>query len=373
LKNIISPQYFFRHMISPMESADQQFRQQKENYEHMTVGELCALAGEAYNLTDIGREALQAVIAERGIAVRLTLEPPPPAERPKDDEGLTILALHGWPANTEQARMTMGALSSAGIPSFLGPDNVMHLEEFQGRFDGTVNLKIRDVDQKRAFHALRSLSGDNTEEDPDQEMDYAFLSPKRHLVEGRDLELRERPAPPSAKSPEDGEGLINLGWRGGWPSDAERARLTMGALSSAGIPSFLGPDNVMHLEEFRGRFDGPVSLKIRDVDRKRAFIALDRAADASRRNSNKEKEEDPDEEKDYAILCPKCRSAMVVLEGPDTDLSESPPRDKFQWRCDACGYRWVDDGIVQEVPGGQAWPGEEFPSRDRDSSEERDR
>lgn len=345
-----------------MESVDQQLRQQKENYEHMTEGELCSLAEDAYDLTEIAREALQAVLSERGIAVRLKLEPPPPAERPEDDEGLTILALHGWPANAEQARLTMGALSAAGIPSFLGPDNVMHLEEFRGRFDGTVSLKIRDVDQKRASVALRARSGNNTEEEPEEEKAEVVL-------EGRDSELRDPPAPPPAEPPEDDEGLINLSWRGGWPCNAEHARLTMGALSAVGIPSFLGPDNVMHLEEFRGRFDGPVSLKIRDVDRKHAFIALDRAMDAAWWDNDKENEKDPDEEKDYAILCPKCRSAKVVMEGPDTDLSESPPRDKFQWSCDACGYQWVDEGIVQEVPGGQSWPGEEFPSRDGDSSE----
>jgi hypothetical protein len=210
----------------------------------MTEDELCALAEEAYDLTEVAREALQAVITERGFTVRLKLAPP---------------------------------------------------------------------------------------------------------------------APLSAEPPEDDEGLINIGYRG-WPADAENARLTMGALSAAGIPSFLGPDNVMHLEEFRGRFNGPVSLKIRDVDRNRALIALDRAADAGWWDNDKEKDDDPDEEKDYAILCPKCRSAKVVLEGRDTDdLAKSPPRDKLRWNCDACGHQWEDEGIVQEVAGGQSWPGEEFP------------
>jgi len=235
----------------PMESVDQQLLQLKENYEHMTEDELCALAEEAYDLTEIARDALQAVITERGFTVRLKMEPPEP------------------------------------------------------------------------------------------------------------------PAPPSAEPPEDDEGLINLGLRG-WPPDAEHARLTMGALSAAGIPSFLGPDNVMHLEEFRGRFNGPVSLKIRDVDRNRALHALSRAADEGWWDNDKEEEDDdPEEKKDYAILCPKCRSAKVVLEGRDTDdLEKSPPRDKLQWSCDACGHQWEDEGIVQEVAGGQSWPGEEFPSRD---------
>ena len=112
----------------------------------------------------------------------------------------------------------------------------------------------------------------------------------------------------------------------------------------------------MHLEEFRGRFNGPVSLKVRDVDRDRAVAALRRAL-AAAWGDNK----DPEEEKDYAILCPKCRSAKVVLEGRDSKLTEPPPTAKFQWRCDACGHQWVDEGILQEVAGGQSWPGEDLP------------
>jgi hypothetical protein len=108
----------------------------------------------------------------------------------------------------------------------------------------------------------------------------------------------------------------------------------------------------MHLEEFQGRFDGPVGLKIRDVDRDRTVATLRRAL-AAAWGDNK----DPDEEKNYAVLCPKCRSAKVILEGRDTDdLDKSPRRDKFQWSCDACGHQWVDDGILQEVAGGQSWP-----------------
>ena len=216
-----------------MESLDQQFWQLKENYERMTEGELYALAEKAYDLTEISREALQGVLSEKGIAVRLKLKPPSSAaERFEDDEGLIFLALHGWPATAEQVRKTMGALSAAGIPSFLGPDNVMHLEEFQGRFDGPVGLKIRDVDRDRTVATLRR------------------------------------------------------------------------ALAAA------WGDN-----------------------------------------------KDPDEEKNYAVLCPKCRSAKVILEGRDTDdPDKSPRRDKFQWSCDACGHQWVDDGILQEVAGGQSWP-----------------
>jgi hypothetical protein len=57
-----------------MESVDQQLRQLKENYEHMTEGELYALAEKAYDLTEIARKALQAVIAGKKLAIQLKLD-----------------------------------------------------------------------------------------------------------------------------------------------------------------------------------------------------------------------------------------------------------------------------------------------------------
>ncbi|MBZ5509123.1 MAG: hypothetical protein LAO78_26995 [Acidobacteriia bacterium] len=201
-----------------MESVDQQLRQLKEDYTRMTEGELAAIAERAYDLTEIAREALQAVITEKVIAVRLTLEPPG-AVPPED------LVIFSWPKSYEEIGHTTKTLAAAGIPSF-------------------------------------------------------------------------------------------------------------------------------------------ICLEVRADDEKRAHAALERAIDAEI------EEDDPEEKKEFAILCPKCRSPKVVLEGRDTDdLAKSPPRDKLQWSCDACGHQWVDDGILQEVAGGQSWPGEEFPSRDKGSSE----
>jgi hypothetical protein len=71
-----------------MESVDQQLRRQKENYAHMTEGELCALAENAYDLTEIARDALQAVITEKGLDLRLKLDPIAPL--PPEDEDLVV-------------------------------------------------------------------------------------------------------------------------------------------------------------------------------------------------------------------------------------------------------------------------------------------
>lgn len=195
-----------------MESLDQQFRQLKENYEHMTEGQLCALAEEAYDLTEIAREALQVVIMEKGVDIPLKMDP---LALPPEHEDLVIF---GWPRGAEAAGRAMKTLAAAGIPSFL-------------------SLEVRADDVERADAALYPV-----EEGDDQE----------------------------------------------------------------------------------GK-------------------------------------------KDYAVLCPKCHSAKIVLEGRDSKLADPSPTVKFQWSCDACGHRWVDDGIAQEAAGGQSWPGEEFPT-----SEEQD-
>ena len=193
-----------------MESLDQQFQQQKENYQHMSEGELYALAEKAYDLTEIAREALQAVISDRGITIQLKLDPPEPL-RPEDED----LVIFRREPNINETVWTMKALDAVGIPSFLC-------------------LEVRAADVKRAHAALERTIDEEFEEDDD----------------------------------------------------------------------------------------------------------------------------DPDEKKDYAILCPKCRSAKVVLDTAQT----GPPRDKFWWRCDACRHQWVDNGFVQEAAGGQSWPGEEFPA-----------
>ena len=189
-----------------MESVEQQWQQLKERYAQMTEDEVAALAQGASDLTEVAQEALQAVIAERGLDIQLKMEPP---------------------------------------------------EQLRGH-------------------------------------------------------------------PPEGEELVILGWA----EDAEQAGRVMEALTAAGISSFL-------------------NVEVREGDLKRAHAALEHAFE----------DEDTEEEKDYAVLCPKCRSGAVVLE--ERDPSSTAP---FHWHCDACGHQWVDEGIEQEVPGGQSWPGEEFPS-----------
>jgi DNA-directed RNA polymerase subunit RPC12/RpoP len=149
------------------------------------------------------------------------------------------------------------------------------------------------------------------------------------MEKGVDIWLKMDPLAPLPREDED---LVIFTL----PPSAKDAWSTMKTLAAAGIPSFL-------------------SLEVRADDVKRAHAALEHATDEEVKEAN------PDN-KDYAILCPQCHSAKVVLKGRTSTMEVSPLGVKFQWSCDTCGHQWVDNGWVQEVAGGQSWPGEEFPA-----------
>jgi rubrerythrin len=163
-------------MISPMESLDQQFRQQKENYERMTEGELAAIAERAYDLTEIAREALQAVIMEKGVDIRIKMEP---LALPPEDEDLVIF---GWPRGAEAAGQSMKILAAAGIPSFL-------------------TLEVRPDDVNRAHAALErayeEMAKEENAKDDLEKTEYAILCPQCHstkvILKGRTSTLEANP------------------------------------------------------------------------------------------------------------------------------------------------------------------------------------
>src|SRR5262249_45705703 len=138
-----------------MESADQQWQRLKEHYAQMTEDELAALAQDAGDLTEVAQEALQAVLAERGLDIQLKMEPPAPLlGHPPEDEKLVIL---GWPESAEQAASVMEALTAAGIPSFL-------------------NLEVLESDLKRARAAVEQAFEEEDDDSDDEKG--AVLCPK---------------------------------------------------------------------------------------------------------------------------------------------------------------------------------------------------
>ncbi len=123
--------------------------------------------------------------------------------------------------------------------------------------------------------------------------------------------------------------------------DEADARRLKGILDEAFIPSYLGPDHVSNVDDFKSSFSAGVDLKVRAIDRTRACATL------AHHNSDEPNELDPDEDKEFAIVCPKCHSTEVVFEAKDPQVANPIADTKFNWTCDDCGHQWKDDGIVQ--------------------------
>jgi DNA-directed RNA polymerase subunit M/transcription elongation factor TFIIS len=219
-----------------MESLDQQeqWHQLTDTYRHMTEEELCRVADDAFDLVPIAREALQAVISERGLKIQLALAPPPP-------------------------------------PSLESSDYI-----------------------------------DDTEDTEDPE------DPAHKLVCVRTVR-----------------------------SESEAKQLKA-LLDANFIASCLGPENIVDLEDIKASFDGGIELKVHSLNSHRAVDALALYAP-------EEEEEDPDEDAEYAVLCPKCHSQEVTFSNAVDEAAATSAETKYNWTCDACGHEWTDEGIAQKL------------------------
>ena len=152
--------------------------------------------------------------------------------------------------------------------------------------------------------------------------------------------------------------------------DLAEARRVKERLDVNFIPAYFGPDNIDNVDLLPPISEVGVSVRVRRDDRDRALFA---AKDVL---SPHDTEEFPE----FVGRCPKCHSEEIVFEGrgdlppvaeaedpdsaegdaafdsteeeeiPDAELpaSEADPNAKFNWRCDACGYKWQDDGIESD-------------------------
>jgi DNA-directed RNA polymerase subunit M/transcription elongation factor TFIIS len=210
----------------------EQWQRMQEVYSQMSEGELQKVADEAYDLTDLAREVLQAEIKTRGLKIELRTAPVEPAGEVPETEG--------------------------GSPEFDPAD---------------LGLSVTKILQ-----------------------------------------------------------------------DEEEARTAKWVLDNSGIASFIGPNNVERVEDYHGSYEHGVALKVRDSDRYLATMAFVRHLP---NDSDADHEPDPPP---VDVRCPKCHSEEVVFESLNQEPADDAYLDaKFNWRCDACGYEWQDDGVEKEV------------------------
>jgi hypothetical protein len=169
----------------------EQWRRLKETYSIMSEDELQAIADEAYDLTDIAKQALQFEISGRGLTIRLQDKPPSKTTMPHapasdfnyaDSVVRTVYRVRGLP----EARKLQEILEAFNIPSCLGPDNLENADAFEPGFEGGVDVKVCDFHMARAQKVLdQHLPPELKEpEDPiDMDEDWTALCPKCHSNE----------------------------------------------------------------------------------------------------------------------------------------------------------------------------------------------
>jgi hypothetical protein len=154
-------------MIDPA----QERRRLAEFYADQMDGELEKIAGQAYELTDLAREVLQAELRRRGLTTELaeapsTLReepqmihdtpPPPPAElsAPERDRELRRMVTIRQIRDLPEALLAKSTLESAGVEAVLTDDNVIRLDWFWSNLLGGVKLSVGQGDVEDADEIL---------------------------------------------------------------------------------------------------------------------------------------------------------------------------------------------------------------------------
>lgn len=187
--------------MSPMD-VNEQWRRLQENYAAMADEELEAIAKQAYDLTDIARQALQAEISRRNLTIELLQTPANEQEAPVEDE----LPAHdenesrkGYPAgfdpedwglvsfshvdDIEQARKLKACFDDAGIPSYFGPGVVDDLRLLPSSLKGSLEVKVREVDMGRARVVMNDCAAAPANQNEDETVEYSAHCPKCHSTE----------------------------------------------------------------------------------------------------------------------------------------------------------------------------------------------
>lgn len=116
-------------------------------------------------------------------------------------------------------------------------------------------------------------------------------------------------------------------------------------LGRAGIPFYMGEERATAVYRVTSNFAEGVGVCIMNVGLPLARnLLLDyfpKDVPASEKN---------DELPDIFIRCPKCKSEEVVFEHMQDEDPATHQKivQKYEWKCDSCGYEWEDDGVAGE-------------------------
>jgi DNA-directed RNA polymerase subunit M/transcription elongation factor TFIIS len=116
-------------------------------------------------------------------------------------------------------------------------------------------------------------------------------------------------------------------------------------LDRAGIPFCMGKERATSVDRVTSSFAEGVPVGVMRVGWPWASGLLrdyfPKDVPASEKN---------DELPDIFIRCPKCKSEEVVFEHMQDEDPATHQKivQKYEWKCDSCGYEWEDDGVAGE-------------------------
>lgn len=133
--------------------------------------------------------------------------------------------------------------------------------------------------------------------------------------------------------------------------DLPEASLAKSILDSAGIESILVDDNIVRIDWFYSNLVGGIKILVRKEDAETAVKLLEQEVP--------EKFEVDGIGEYVQPQCPNCKSMQVSFNGLDKRATYTGlavglpiPITNKDWKCDACGNEWEDDGDTQtSVPG----------------------
>jgi len=161
----------------------------------------------------------------------------------------------------------------------------------------------------------------------------------RAEISSRGLRVQVEDTPPPVEDDFDTADLDLVVVERLW--DASEARRAKAFLNDSGIPCYFGRDNVESVDALPPDFEDGVDLKVCEADAARARGGLARVLTAT-----------PGTEAVCNFVCPRCKSPEIVfldLDAEPKDPAEGATADaSFNWRCDACGHQWKDDGVEQQ-------------------------
>jgi DNA-directed RNA polymerase subunit M/transcription elongation factor TFIIS len=187
---------------------NREWRRLSEVYAAMNEDELQAVADDAYELTDIAKQVLQAEISHRGLSIELKKQAPASEDQepvyddanyaPPPEEDLEELQ-RVW--NMDEAKDIKSRLDAGSVPSYLGPESVDDIRLLRASFERGVAVKVRISDSQRAMGVLansyRPPEGEAPADEPD-DVEYEVHCPKCHSTEIVFQSLEPDPATKSA-------------------------------------------------------------------------------------------------------------------------------------------------------------------------------